>query len=106
MAGNVCHHEKKSVADFSHRIRCIYGNVNNVLRGKKSGAFTVMGDYPDANIIQPLKISSGRFINDPDIKEKRKVTVIGTKVHDILFEKGENPMDKYISVNGVFFKVI
>lgn len=83
-----------------------YRSVNSVMRGKKTGAFDIMGDYPQYNLIEPKKITNGRFINHLDIKDKRKVVVIGTKVRDVLFEKGEDPMSQYISVNGVYFKVI
>jgi putative ABC transport system permease protein len=31
---------------------------------------------------------------------------IGTKVGDILFEKGENPLNQYIQINGVYFQVV
>lgn len=83
-----------------------YRNVNTVMRGKKTGAFNIMGDYPQYNLIEPRNIINGRFINELDIKEKRKVVVIGTKVKDILFEKDEDAISKYISINGVYFKVI
>jgi putative ABC transport system permease protein len=83
-----------------------YESVNNVVRGVKTGAFDIMGDYPQYNRIEPRKIVNGRFINESDIKDKRKVVVIGKKVKDVLFEKGEDPISKYISVNGVYFKVI
>ena len=83
-----------------------YESANNVVRGNKTGSFTVMGDYPQLYSIQPLKITSGRFLNDPDLSEKRKVAVIGSKVRDILFDKNEDPLEKYITVNGIFFKVV
>ena len=83
-----------------------YETVNNVVRGLKTGAFDIMGDYPQYNLIEPRNIVSGRFINEVDITEKRKVAVIGSKVRDILFEKNEDPISKYISVNGIYFKVI
>ena len=80
--------------------------TNNVIRGLKSGIFNIMGDYPDFNKIDPLNFKDGRFINNMDIRDKRKVCVIGTRVVEILFEKDENPMGKYIQVQGVHFKVI
>jgi putative ABC transport system permease protein len=79
---------------------------NNVIRGLKSGIFSIMGDYPDFNRIDPLNITEGRFINDLDIREKRKVVVIGTRVVDILFKKDEKPMNQYIQIQGVYFKVV
>lgn len=79
---------------------------NNVVRGTKSGAFSVNGDYPEWNEIDPVRITSGRFINDADIKDKRKVAVIGSKVVEILFQPGENPIGQYIQISGMYFQVV
>ncbi|HEY4786418.1 MAG TPA: ABC transporter permease [Bacteroidales bacterium] len=79
---------------------------NNVVRGLKTGAFSIFGDYPDYNRIDPYEFLSGRFIDDEDIKTKRKVAVIGTRVRDLLFEPKENPIGQYIRIKGVYFQVI
>jgi len=79
---------------------------NNVTRGIKTGAFTIQGDYPEINKIDPNKIIDGRFINYIDINESRKVCVIGTRVKEVLFEKEENPIGEYIRVKGVYFQVV
>ena len=83
-----------------------YQQSNNVIRGLKSGIFSIMGDYPAFNRIDPLNIQKGRFINDLDITEKRKVAVIGSRVVDFLFNKEENPISKYIQIQGVYFQVV
>jgi putative ABC transport system permease protein len=83
-----------------------FNQTSNVVRGLKSGGFNIMGEFPEVNLIDPVNIIEGRFINDIDIREKRKVVTIGTKVGDILFEKGENPLNQYIQINGVYFQVV
>jgi putative ABC transport system permease protein len=83
-----------------------YRGSNNVIRGTKTGAFSIYGDYPDYIKIEPRPITRGRFINDRDIEERRKICVIGERVYDIMFEKGEEPIGKYISINGVAFMVV
>lgn len=82
-----------------------YGGGNNVTHGTISGNFGVMGDYPAISHVTPLEILQGRFLNQFDIDEKRKVTVIGTNVRDVLFGD-EDPINKNVKINGVFFKVI
>lgn len=79
---------------------------NNVTRGIKTGAFSVMGDYPEIIQIQLNKITAGRFLNENDLKERRKVCVIGTRVKEVLFNHEEDPIGEYIRVNGVYFMVI
>lgn len=79
---------------------------NNVVRNDKAGAFSLFGDYPEWNLIDPANIVQGRFINDTDIQQKRKVAVIGKRVLEILFEKDEDPLGKYIRINGIYFQVV
>lgn len=83
-----------------------YRSGNNVTRGVKAGAFSVMGDVPEIRGIQSLAIRDGRFLNHLDVVEKRKVVVIGTRVRDVLFEKGEEVVGGHIEINGVYFRVI
>lgn len=83
-----------------------YRGENNVSRGTKTGPFVVRGDFPENRFIQILKITSGRYINNFDIRDKRKVCVIAKRVQEILFEKDENPLGQYIQVNGTYFRVI
>ena len=48
----------------------------------------------------------GRYLNDIDNLQKRKVCIIGKKVYKTLFPKGGNPCGKEIRVGPVFFKVV
>lgn len=83
-----------------------FGNAN-VIRGLKTGSFTVKGETPEMNEIQSMKlVPGGRFINYNDLSECRKVCVIGKRVKEILFKPSENPLGKYIRISGVYFMVI
>lgn len=79
---------------------------NNVIRGLKTGAFSILGDVPEVNQIDPVTITAGRFLNQVDINESRKIAIIGDRVIQVLFEKDENPIGEYIKLNGVFFQVV
>jgi len=79
---------------------------NNVTRGYNSGAFTVNGDFPEFNKINIQNIKQGRFINQKDIDDYRKVAVIGQNVFNILFEEDEDPIGEYITINKVNFQVV
>ncbi len=83
-----------------------FRNGNNVTRGLKTGSFQVIGDLSEAIKIQKLKINEGRFLNQKDIDDNRKVCVIGTRVKEVLFKKGESCIGQYIRVSGVYFMVI
>jgi len=79
---------------------------NNVIRKDKTGAFSILGEYPAWNLIDPMEIPKGRFLNEFDIAQKRKVAVIGSRVQELLFEKDEDPIGQYIRIQGVFFQVV
>lgn len=78
----------------------------NVIRGLRSGSFPVHGEVPEYNLINPNEMLFGRYINQLDIDLKRKVCVIGERVHEVMFEKGENPVGQNIRISGAWFKVI
>ena len=83
-----------------------YRGTSNVIRGLKTGAFSINGDVPDFFKIKSFRILKGRLMNDDDIAQKRKVAAIGKMVYDALFEVGEDPIGKYIQINGVYFTVV
>jgi putative ABC transport system permease protein len=82
------------------------GASNNVVRGTKTSAFTIYGDYPELIKQQPMTIIKGRFVNQEDIKHNRKVAVIGKGVITGLYGKEEDPMGTYIKINGINFMVV
>lgn len=83
-----------------------FRGANNVVRGTKTAAFNVYGDYPEFVKQQSMDIIKGRFVDYQDIELKRKVAVIGQGVIDGLYEKAEEVIGTYIKVNGVNFMVV
>ncbi|MBC7606460.1 MAG: ABC transporter permease [Burkholderiales bacterium] len=83
-----------------------YQGANNVIRGTKTAAFTVYGDYPELIKQESMTIVNGRFVNQQDIVLKRKIAVIGQGVIDGLYEKTEQVIGTYIKINGVNFMVV
>ncbi len=82
-----------------------YNGGNNVKYKNETGAFSIQGDIPNVrNIYQWIQID-GRFINEIDQTESRKVCSIGKRVKEVLF-MNENPVGEYISINGVQFMVV
>ena len=81
-------------------------NNFTVSHESKNGTFTVMADYPELKNIIAFEYDAGRFINERDIKESRKVVVIGKSVREQLFEADEDPIGKYIKISGVYFEVV
>jgi putative ABC transport system permease protein len=78
---------------------------SNVRYGAKTGAFQVMGDYPAFQYVQTPVMRAGRFLNQRDLDDSRKVAVIGEGVVHQLYDDAD-PIGMYIEVNGVYFQVV
>lgn len=78
---------------------------NNVNYKNKTAAFSIYGAEPDVIKVEAVSVVQGRFLNQQDLNDERKVCVIGKQAVDLLFEK-EDPMGKYIRINGVYFMVV
>ena len=80
---------------------------SEIVRGSKSGTYAIYGDFPEYTKIATKKIyDGGRFINQADIDNERKVCVIGERTQKELFEKDEKPVGKFIRVDNIYFQVI
>lgn len=69
------------------------------------GAFDIYAVSPDYKYVESLIILKGRYLNEIDEYDYRKVVVLGRIVEEALF-KGEDPIGKYIKLSGVPFKVV
>ena len=77
-----------------------------MVRGDKTGAYSIYGDSPNYFRIDPVNVVKGRLINDLDIRDKRKVVLIGRRVYEELFAKNEECLGEYIKIQGIYFKVV
>ena len=83
-----------------------FEGANNVVRGTKTAAYTIYGDYPELINQEPMDIPKGRFLNQQDINLKRKVAVIGQGVIKELYTPVEEVIGTYIKINGVNFMIV
>lgn len=67
---------------------------------------TLKGFYPEYSAIEEPSISYGRYLNDMDIRDRRKVCIIGKRIYETLFPEGGNPCGKFVEINGIYYQVI
>lgn len=80
---------------------------NNTISYKKEYVnYDIIACHPGYGYYETLDIVNGRWINDEDITQFRKIVIISTIVRDALFKGGEEPMGKFIDVSGIPFKVV
>jgi len=71
----------------------------------QSEEYGIRGELSDMIHVEALQLHEGRYINERDIEESRKVAVIGKRVREVLFGE-EDCIGKYVRVQGVEFQVV
>lgn len=79
---------------------------SNLSRNSLTSSFTGRGEFPLLDVLAKKDLIYGRNINQSDIDNRKKVVVISDDVYKQLFEKGENPINKFVKANDVSFKVV
>jgi putative ABC transport system permease protein len=80
-------------------------DISLISHKSKYGNFNVKGVNPGMIFPEKINLIKGRFINELDIIQVRKVACIGRKMLEELFV-GEEPIGQEINVNGILFKVV
>lgn len=79
-------------------MRCSYG--------EQSDDYSVIGTTHGYYYSIPQKQVYGRYLNDIDQREHRKVCVIGKKVYDTLFKYGGDPCGEIIKVGDIYYTIV
>ena len=77
-----------------------------VVNGIKTANLTIFGDYPLLDKVQKKNLIEGRFINQNDIDDNKKVCVISDDVYEQLYDKDEEVLGTYLKVNNISYKVV
>ena len=103
---NEDHNEVESrVEGVEHITSRYYVRSPTVSYGTQSGSYNVRCVHPDHLYIENTIVKDGRFLNELDLIECRKVAAIGVLVEKVLFQ-GASAIGEYIKVNDVPFKVV
>jgi putative ABC transport system permease protein len=65
----------------------------------------VMGVDPAYTVVRFIPMTQGRFLNDADLADRRRVAVLGAKAALLLF-KGHPMLGETITINGTEFSII
>ncbi len=66
----------------------------------------VFGVNADASHIFNLDIEQGRFLQPDDLKNRRRIIVLGADLKDALFQSGKQAIGRIVKVRGISFEVI
>jgi putative ABC transport system permease protein len=97
--------QKVSGIEYSAGRFFCYGEFTVRYKDKYS-SYSVLGITPDIMYIENQTPQKGRYINQLDMEQKRKVAIIGPKVVEGLFSKNEDPIGKWIDVRGIQYRIV
>ncbi len=78
----------------------------NIIHKENNISGTLKGLYPVYEKIETPQIVFGRYLNDMDIRDRRKVCVIGLRIYESLFPDKSDPCGKYIQIDSIYYRVI
>ena len=81
-------------------------NNSTITNGFKTITENVFGDYPILDLVQKKHLIDGRFINQTDIDERKKICVIKEDVFKQLFDEEEDPIGQYLKINKINYKIV
>ncbi len=84
----------------------LFSGRKTLVRGDKTFSGSTQGVNPDYAKVSVPKLFYGRYINEMDVKEQRKVCVIGKQIYSNLFPGGGDPCGKSIRVDSTYYTVV
>ena len=97
---------KKQVPNVRSVGSVIWGSEYKFSRNDKKGDYSLVGYNPDFQQISPQPIRFGRFFNEIDMEQQRKVCILTEQVWLDLFPGGEDPVGSTIRMNNMYLTVI
>lgn len=80
--------------------------TNQVIFGNQNWNTVIAGVTPEYQLIRNWPIEEGTFFDQRDMERAATVCVLGYKVAENLFVRGEDPLGQTVTIKGVPFKVI
>lgn len=92
------------VENLSGRVRLWQGRYHTNYK-QEYGDFGIQGIHPGYQVTENVELLSGRLLNVLDLEKYRKVAIIGKIAKNRLFKK-EDPIGKYVNINGIPFLIV
>jgi putative ABC transport system permease protein len=87
------------------RIQLRNENFNTITQSMDAD-YEKAGTNGDLQVIENEFLSEGRYINETDVQQNAKVTVISNKIKKEIFSNVESPVGEYITMSGAGFKIV
>ena len=97
--------DKGRVAGIEHLSSRLWLSNQDMVNGHRKGNFQLIACHNGQFFAENATMVTGRFINDTDTRERRKVIVLGEPIRKELFPDSDH-IGSQVIVGGIAFKVI
>ena len=111
--GRMWNMEYKDVARLKSRIPeldvvspVLFSNGGTAYFGDRKTTVGINGVQADYQRVSEPKMRYGRYLNDMDVAQRRKVCVIQKKTYKDLFPGGGDPCGSFIRVDSVYYQIV
>ena len=111
--GRMWNMEYKDVARLKSRIPeldvvspVLFSNGGTAYFGDRKTTVGINGVQADYQRVSEPKMRYGRYLNDMDVAQRRKVCVIQKKTYKDLFPGGGDPCGNFIRVDSVYYQIV
>ena len=84
----------------------LFSNGGTAYFADRKTSVGINGVQPDYQRVNEPKMRYGRFLNNMDLAQRRKVCVIGKKTYKELFPQGGDPCGSFIRVDSIYYQVV
>ncbi|MBQ9355989.1 MAG: ABC transporter permease [Prevotella sp.] len=84
----------------------LFSNGGTAYAGDRKSTVGIDGVMPDYADISGPKMRYGRYLNDMDLAQRRKVCVIQKKTYKDLFPEGGDPCGRFIRIDSMYYQVV
>ena len=97
---------RRSVPELDVITPMLFSNGGTAYYGDRKATVGISGAMPDFRRVNEPKMYYGRFIDEADIRDHRKVCVIQKKTYKELFPGGGDPCGKRIRIDNIYYQIV
>ena len=97
---------RQSVPELDVITPLLFSNGGTAYYQDRKAEVGINGALPDYQRVNSPQMFYGRYINDADIRDHRKVCVIQKQTYKALFPGGGDPCGKKIRINGIYYQIV
>ena len=100
------HRLKSRIPELDVVSPVLFSNGGTAYFGDRKATVSINGVQSDYQRVSEPKMRYGRYLNDMDIAQRRKVCVIQKKTYKDLFPGGGDPCGSFIRVDSVYYQIV